>query len=106
MPPPGPGKRAPMNQPDAGGPPLVGVLMGSRSDWETMRHATETLARLGVAHEAKVISAHRTPQRLQAYAEAARDRGLKVLSAVAGGAAHLPCDLAAMTALPLLCVPI
>ena len=97
---------SPINEPDAGGPPLVGVLMGSRSDWETMRHATETLARLGVAHEAKVISAHRTPQRLQAYAEAARDRGLKVIIAGAGGAAHLPGALAALTPLPVLGVPI
>ncbi|MFQ5953937.1 MAG: 5-(carboxyamino)imidazole ribonucleotide mutase [Kiloniellales bacterium] len=96
----------PSDDPGAGGPPLVGVLMGSRSDWETMRHATETLERLGVAYETRVISAHRTPHRLLAYAEAARDRGLKVIIAGAGGAAHLPGALAALTPLPVLGVPI
>ncbi|WP_294391233.1 5-(carboxyamino)imidazole ribonucleotide mutase [uncultured Sphingomonas sp.] len=80
--------------------------MGSRSDWETMRHAAETLEKLGVAHEAKVVSAHRTPQRLYDYAQGAADRGLKVLIAGAGGAAHLPGMAASMTALPVLGVPV
>ena len=86
--------------------PLVGVIMGSRSDWETMRHATETLAALGVPCEARVVSAHRTPERLYDYARAARGRGLKVLIAGAGGAAHLPGMTAAMTPLPVLGVPV
>jgi 5-(carboxyamino)imidazole ribonucleotide mutase len=86
--------------------PVVGIIMGSRSDWETMRHAAETLERLGVAHESKVVSAHRTPRRLVAYAEGARDRGLKVIIAGAGGAAHLPGMVAAMTPLPVLGVPV
>ncbi len=85
---------------------LVGIIMGSRSDWETMRHAAETLEKLGVAHEAKVVSAHRTPQRLYDYAQGAADRGLKVLIAGAGGAAHLPGMAASMTALPVLGVPV
>jgi len=72
------------------GGPLVGIIMGSSSDWETMRHAAETLDSLGVAHEARVVSAHRTPKRLYEYAHGARDRGLKVIIAGAGGAAHLP----------------
>ena len=87
-------------------PPLVGVIMGSRSDWATMRHAAETLARLGVPHEARVVSAHRTPRRLYDYAAGARDRGLRVLIAGAGGAAHLPGMAAAMTPLPVLGVPV
>ena len=86
--------------------PLVGIIMGSRSDWETMRHAAETLDTLGVAHEAKVVSAHRTPQRLYDYAQGAAGRGLKVLIAGAGGAAHLPGMAASMTALPVLGVPV
>ena len=86
--------------------PLVGIIMGSTSDWETMRHAAETLDALGVAHEAKVVSAHRTPERLYDYARTAADRGLKVIVAGAGGAAHLPGMAAAMTALPVLGVPI
>jgi 5-(carboxyamino)imidazole ribonucleotide mutase len=86
--------------------PAVGIIMGSRSDWETMRHAAETLERLGVAHETRVVSAHRTPRRLVAYAEAARGRGLKVIIAGAGGAAHLPGMVAAMTPLPVLGVPV
>jgi 5-(carboxyamino)imidazole ribonucleotide mutase len=80
--------------------------MGSRSDWETMRHAAETLDALGVAYEAEVVSAHRTPDRLFEYAEAAEARGLQVLVAGAGGAAHLPGMLAAKTALPVLGVPV
>jgi 5-(carboxyamino)imidazole ribonucleotide mutase len=86
--------------------PLVGIIMGSKSDWETMRHAAETLASLGVAFETKVVSAHRTPKRLYDYAHAARDRGLKVIIAGAGGAAHLPGMASSMTALPVLGVPI
>ena len=90
-------------------PPLgvdVGINMGSRSDWETMRHAAETLATLGIAHEAKVVSAHRTPDRLYDYAKRAQARGLKVVIAGAGGAAHLPGMCAAMTPLPVLGVPV
>ncbi len=87
-------------------PALVGVVMGSKSDWETMRHATDVLTELGVPHEAKVVSAHRTPDRLVAYAREAEGRGLEVLIAGAGGAAHLPGMLAAMTALPVLGVPV
>jgi 5-(carboxyamino)imidazole ribonucleotide mutase len=86
--------------------PLVGIIMGSRSDWATMRHAAETLEALGVAHESKVVSAHRTPQRLYDYAHAAAGRGLKVLIAGAGGAAHLPGMAASMTSLPVLGVPV
>jgi len=84
----------------------VGIIMGSRSDWETMRHAAETLDALGVAHEAKVVSAHRTPDRLYHYAKGAKDRGLKVIIAGAGGAAHLPGMAASMTPLPVLGVPV
>ena len=86
--------------------PLVGVIMGSRSDWETMRHAAETLERLGIAHECRVVSAHRTPERLFAYASGAAGRGLKVIIAGAGGAAHLPGMAASLTALPVLGVPV
>jgi 5-(carboxyamino)imidazole ribonucleotide mutase len=86
--------------------PLVGIIMGSTSDWETMRHAAETLDHLGVPHETKVVSAHRTPKRLYDYASSARDRGLKVIVAGAGGAAHLPGMAASMTSLPVLGVPI
>ena len=86
--------------------PLVGIIMGSTSDWETMRHAAETLEALGVAHETRVVSAHRTPKRLYDYAASAQQRGLKVIVAGAGGAAHLPGMAAAMTALPVLGVPI
>lgn len=86
--------------------PLVGIIMGSTSDWETMRHAAAMLDTLGVAHETKVVSAHRTPQRLYDYATGAADRGLKVIIAGAGGAAHLPGMAAAMTHLPVLGVPV
>jgi 5-(carboxyamino)imidazole ribonucleotide mutase len=86
--------------------PLVGIIMGSRSDWETMRHAAEMLDALGVAYEQKVVSAHRTPDRLYAYAKAAAGRGLKVVIAGAGGAAHLPGMAASMTRLPVLGVPV
>ena len=84
----------------------VGIIMGSRSDWETMRHAADTLSALGVPHECKVVSAHRTPQRLYDYANGAVGRGLKVIIAGAGGAAHLPGMTAAMTRLPVLGVPV
>ena len=86
--------------------PLVGIIMGSRSDWETMRHAADTLSSLGVPHETKVVSAHRTPERLYDYARSARERGLKVIIAGAGGAAHLPGMAASMTSLPVLGVPV
>jgi 5-(carboxyamino)imidazole ribonucleotide mutase len=87
-------------------PPLVGLIMGSTSDWETMRHAAEMLARLEVPHEARVVSAHRTPDRLYAYARGAAGRGLRVIIAGAGGAAHLPGMAASMTTLPVLGVPV
>ncbi len=86
--------------------PRVGVIMGSTSDWETMRHAAEILARLGVAHETRVVSAHRTPTRMYDYAQGAAGRGLKVLIAGAGGAAALPGMVASLTALPVLGVPV
>jgi 5-(carboxyamino)imidazole ribonucleotide mutase len=86
--------------------PLVGIIMGSSSDWETMRHAAETLEQLGVPHEKKIVSAHRTPKRLYDYAHSAKGRGLKIVIAGAGGAAHLPGMTASMTALPVLGVPI
>ena len=86
--------------------PLVGIIMGSSSDWETMRHAAETLDTLEVAYEAKIVSAHRTPERLYDYAGSAKDRGLKIVIAGAGGAAHLPGMTAAMTSLPVLGVPV
>ena len=85
---------------------LVGIIMGSTSDWETMRHAAETLDALEIAHETRVVSAHRTPQRLYDYAAKAADRGLKLVIAGAGGAAHLPGMVASMTHLPVLGVPI
>jgi 5-(carboxyamino)imidazole ribonucleotide mutase len=88
------------------GGPLVGIIMGSKSDWETMRHAAEMLDLLEVAHETKVVSAHRTPKRLYEYAHGAEERGLKLVIAGAGGAAHLPGMTASMTALPVLGVPI
>jgi 5-(carboxyamino)imidazole ribonucleotide mutase len=86
--------------------PVVGVIMGSTSDWETMRHASETLEQMGVAHECLVVSAHRTPDWLATYAKSAAGRGLKVIIAGAGGAAHLPGMCASMTTLPVLGVPI
>jgi 5-(carboxyamino)imidazole ribonucleotide mutase len=84
----------------------VGIIMGSRSDWETMRHAAETLDALEVPYETKVVSAHRTPERLYEYARKAAERGLKVIVAGAGGAAHLPGMAASMTRLPVLGVPV
>lgn len=86
--------------------PVIGIIMGSQSDWETMRHAVETLKALGVPHETRIVSAHRTPKRLYAYAEGARGRGLKAIIAGAGGAAHLPGMTAALTTLPVLGVPV
>ena len=85
--------------------PAIGVIMGSQSDWETMRHAVEALDRLGVACEARIISAHRTPERLAEYARGAQARGLKAIIAGAGGAAHLAGVTAALTPLPVLGVP-
>ena len=86
--------------------PLIGIIMGSTSDWETMRHAAETLDALGVPHETNVVSAHRTPKRLYESAHAAKGRGLKAIIAGAGGAAHLPGMAASMTELPVLGVPV
>ena len=87
-------------------PVTVGILMGSQSDWATLKHAAEILSELGVGHEVRIVSAHRTPKRLYAYAEAAKGRGLKVIIAGAGGAAHLPGMLASLTILPVLGVPV
>ncbi len=86
--------------------PQVGLIMGSQSDWATMQHAAEVLTRLNLPHEIRIISAHRTPDRLSEYAKTARDRGLRVIIAGAGGAAHLPGMCAAWTSLPVLGVPI
>jgi len=86
--------------------PLVGVIMGSKSDWETMRHACETLESLGVVHESRIVSAHRTPDLLFEYASGAESRGLRVIIAGAGGAAHLPGMAASKTVLPVLGVPV
>ena len=91
-----------MNEPG----PAVGIIMGSQSDWQTMRHAAATLDRLGIGSEARIVSAHRTPDRLYDYARGARSRGLRVIIAGAGGAAHLPGMTAALTSLPVLGVPI
>jgi 5-(carboxyamino)imidazole ribonucleotide mutase len=85
---------------------VVGIVMGSRSDWETMRHSAETLDELGIPYEKEVVSAHRTPDKLYAYAETAEARGLQVVIAGAGGAAHLPGMMAAKTVLPVLGVPV
>jgi 5-(carboxyamino)imidazole ribonucleotide mutase len=91
---------------DESATPIVGVIMGSQSDWATMRSAAEILARLGVPHECRIISAHRTPERMVDYARSAAGRGLKVIVAGAGGAAHLPGMVASLTELPVLGVPI
>ena len=85
---------------------LVGIIMGSQSDWPTMRHAADMLARLAIPHETRIVSAHRTPDRLAAYAKTVKSRGLRVIIAGAGGAAHLPGMCAAFTPLPVLGVPI
>lgn len=97
-----------MNSPNspANPSPVVGIVMGSRSDWDTMRHAAATLEGLGIAFECRVVSAHRTPDRAFDYARTARERGLKVVIAAAGGAAHLAGVIAALTSLPVLGVPI
>ena len=87
-------------------PAPVAVIMGSQSDWEVMRHATETLDALEIAHDARIVSAHRTPERLYGFARGARDEGFRVVIAGAGGAAHLPGMVAAMTTLPVLGVPV
>lgn len=86
--------------------PLIGIIMGSISDWETMRHAADTLAALDVTHETRIVSAHRTPERLYDYARSAAGRGLKTIIAGAGGAAHLPGMAASLTRLPVLGVPV
>ncbi len=86
--------------------PLVGIIMGSQSDWTTLRHAAETLDRMAVPHETRIVSAHRTPDRLRDYATSAQQRGLRVIIAGAGGAAHLPGMCAAWTTLPVLGVPV
>lgn len=86
--------------------PLIGLIMGSQSDWQTLRMAAQILDELGISHEARIVSAHRTPDRLYAYAKKAKDRGLQVIIAAAGGAAHLPGMTAAMTPLPVLGVPV
>ena len=94
------------NDPSSSSPPIVGVIMGSKSDWPTMEHATEMLSGLGIAFEAQVVSAHRTPELLVEYAQSAAARGIKVIIAGAGGAAHLPGMVASLTRLPVLGVPI
>ena len=91
---------------DAKNDPIVGIIMGSQSDWATLKHAAETLDALGIAHETRIVSAHRTPKRMADYAQGARDRGLKVIIAGAGGAAHLPGMVASLTPLPVFGVPV
>ena len=91
---------------DSSRPPLVGIIMGSHSDWETLRHASETLDRFGVPHERRIVSAHRTPHVMVEYASTAEARGLEVIIAGAGGAAHLPGMVASLTVLPVLGVPV
>lgn len=86
--------------------PAVAIIMGSQSDWETMKHAAQTLDALGIAHDDRIVSAHRTPRRLYDFAATAREKGFKVIIAGAGGAAHLPGMAAAMTSLPVLGVPV
>ena len=88
------------------GSPVVGILMGSQSDWETLKRAAAVLEALAIPHEARIVSAHRTPKRLYDYAQSARERGLKVIIAGAGGAAHLPGMVASLTPLPVFGVPI
>ena len=95
-----------MDNSEQAGQPLAGIIMGSKSDWETMRHAVETLEELGVPHEVRVVSAHRTPDQMFDYAETAVERGIEVIIAGAGGAAHLPGMTAAKTSLPVLGVPV
>ena len=95
-----------MTDQPANNAPRIGIIMGSQSDWSTLRHAADTLTALGVAFETRIVSAHRTPRRLHDYAATARERGLQVIIAGAGGAAHLPGMTAAMTPLPVLGVPV
>jgi 5-(carboxyamino)imidazole ribonucleotide mutase len=95
-----------MDREAAGGAPKVAIVMGSQSDWATMCHAAKLLEELGVPHEPRIVSAHRTPDRLVAFAKGARDAGYRVIIAGAGGAAHLPGMVAAMTTLPVLGVPV
>jgi 5-(carboxyamino)imidazole ribonucleotide mutase len=95
-----------MEQPDPAVPPLVGLIMGSKSDWEYLQPAAKVLTELGVPHEARVVSAHRTPDLMFEYAESAEERGLLVIIAAAGGAAHLPGMVAAKTLVPVLGVPV
>src|SRR5271168_3190616 len=95
-----------MEQPETSSPPLVGLIMGSKSDWDFLQPAAKILSELGVAYEAKVVSAHRTPDFMFEYAEAAEERGLLVIIAAAGGAAHLPGMVAAKTLVPVLGVPV
>jgi len=89
-----------------GAPPAVGIVMGSQSDWATLRHGADVLDELGVSHETRIVSAHRTPERMRTYATEARERGLQVIVAGAGGAAHLPGMVASMTTLPVFGVPV
>lgn len=102
----GPGDPTPLPGPGGDPAPLVGVVMGSRSDWETMRHAVDILEGLGIPHEVRVVSAHRTPDLLFQWADTAEERGIRVVVAGAGGAAHLPGMLAAKTVLPVIGVPV
>ncbi len=95
-----------MSEQQTAKPPVIGVVMGSNSDWDVMRHAVAVLKEFGIAHEAKVVSAHRMPDEMFAYAESARSRGLRAIIAGAGGAAHLPGMLAAKTTVPVLGVPV
>jgi 5-(carboxyamino)imidazole ribonucleotide mutase len=97
---------AAMSEQQTAKPPVIGVVMGSNSDWDVMRHAVAVLKEFGIAHEAKVVSAHRMPDEMFAYAESARSRGLRAIIAGAGGAAHLPGMLAAKTTVPVLGVPV
>jgi 5-(carboxyamino)imidazole ribonucleotide mutase len=95
-----------MAEPKSSAPPLVGIIMGSTSDWPTLAKAAEVLCDFGIPHESKVVSAHRTPELLFSYAKSARERGLKLIIAGAGGAAHLPGMTSALTSVPVLAVPV
>ena len=95
-----------MNSPEHATAPPVAIIMGSQSDWDTMRHAAETLDALGIGHQARIVSAHRTPDRLYAFAKGAKDAGFRIIIAGAGGAAHLPGMAAALTPLPVFGVPV
>ena len=95
-----------MTDPNSSAPPLVGIIMGSTSDWPTLAKAAEVLSDFGIPHESKVVRAHRTPELLFSYAKSARERGLKLIIAGAGGAAHLPGMASALTSVPVLAVPV